>query len=256
MRTRSVSSSPQQSTSASTSSRHSHCSTRPLIRSTGRATSPLADTLAYLAVFFDRFEPSEIAATVYSASTRHGISAMVMDLPQVVDHLCSVLGQISFDHCVTAGAAMEPADAVAYARTDPSRPPPNRRRHLGPGPQSTRLRDRGRMLDALEPAHQSIATEGVVRVSELAGAFGDDVEWVDWLAVDELGEPVAGDRPHLALQRLGDAELVVHQVEEVVVAAGPRFDRERTSASEPRMCESTSACRSRRTPCGPPAWSA
>ena len=41
----------------------------------------LADTLAYLAVFFDRFERPEIAATVYGASTRHGISTMVMDLP-------------------------------------------------------------------------------------------------------------------------------------------------------------------------------
>ena len=76
----------------------------------------LADTLAYLAVFFDRFERAEIAATVYGASTRHGISTMVMDLARVVDHLRSVLGQTSFDRCVATGAAMEPADAVAYAR--------------------------------------------------------------------------------------------------------------------------------------------
>ena len=76
----------------------------------------LADTLAYLAVFFDRFERPEIAATVYGASTRHGISAMVIDLPSVVDHLCSVLGQTSFDRCVAVGAAMDPSDAVAYAR--------------------------------------------------------------------------------------------------------------------------------------------
>ena len=76
----------------------------------------LADTLAYLAVFFDRFERPEIAATVYGASTRHGISTMVMDLPKVVDHLCRMLGQTSFDRCVAAGAAMEPAAAVQYAR--------------------------------------------------------------------------------------------------------------------------------------------
>ena len=76
----------------------------------------LAATLAYLAVFFDRYERPEIAATVYGASTRHGISTMTMDLPRVVNHLCSVLGQSSFDRCVAAGAAMEPADAVAYAR--------------------------------------------------------------------------------------------------------------------------------------------
>ena len=75
----------------------------------------LADTLAYMAVFFDRFERPEIAATVYGASTRHGIRTMVMDLPHVVDNLCAVLGQISFDRCVAAGAAMEPADAVQYA---------------------------------------------------------------------------------------------------------------------------------------------
>ena len=76
----------------------------------------VAATLAYLAVFFERFERPEIAATVYGASTRHGISAMVIDLPSVVDHLCSVLGQISFDRCVAVGAAMDPSDAVAYAR--------------------------------------------------------------------------------------------------------------------------------------------
>jgi predicted ATPase len=76
----------------------------------------LAATLAYLAVFFDRFERPETAATVYGASTRHGISTMTMDLPRVVNHLYSVLGQTSFDRCVAAGAAMEPADAVAYAR--------------------------------------------------------------------------------------------------------------------------------------------
>jgi hypothetical protein len=76
----------------------------------------LADTLAYLAVSFDRFERLEIAATVYGASTRHDISAMVIDLPIVPDHLCSALGRISFDRCVAAGAAMEPADAVAFPR--------------------------------------------------------------------------------------------------------------------------------------------
>ena len=36
--------------------------------------------------------------------------------PTAVDHLRAVLGETAFDQCVAAGAAMEPADAVAYAR--------------------------------------------------------------------------------------------------------------------------------------------
>ena len=77
----------------------------------------LAAALADLAVFFDRIEQPEIAATIYGASTRYGDSRLGKpNFPRssticapCSEHLCST-------QCVAAGAAMEPADAVAYAR--------------------------------------------------------------------------------------------------------------------------------------------
>ena len=82
----------------------------------------LAATLANLAVFFDRIERPEIAATVYGASTGHASIDIVANLPAVVDHLRSVLGEPAFDECVAAGAAMEPAEAVHTPATRSSSP--------------------------------------------------------------------------------------------------------------------------------------
>src|SRR6476620_10232438 len=65
------------------------------------------------------------------------------------------------------------------------------------------------------------------RFSTSDGALGDDLEVTDRLTVAELCEAVAGDRPHLALQRPGEAQLVVQEVQELVVAAGPGLDGER-----------------------------
>jgi predicted ATPase/class 3 adenylate cyclase len=76
----------------------------------------LAQTLASLAIFFDRLDRPEIAATVYGASTNDASIQVVIDLPTAVDHLRSVLGQTVFDQCVATGAAMTLGDAVAYAR--------------------------------------------------------------------------------------------------------------------------------------------
>ena len=75
----------------------------------------LAATFASLAMFFDRFERPEIAATIYGASTRQASIGLVPHLPDVVAHLRSVLGEVTFDTCVAAGAAMEIAEAVRYA---------------------------------------------------------------------------------------------------------------------------------------------
>ena len=75
----------------------------------------LAATLASLTVFFDRFERPDVAATVYGASTRQASIGLVPNLPAVVDHLRSVLGDESFDACVATGAAQSTADAVRYA---------------------------------------------------------------------------------------------------------------------------------------------
>ncbi len=75
----------------------------------------LAATLASLAVFFDRFERPEIAATVYGASTRQASISLVPNLPAAVDHLREVLGDARFDECVATGAAQSTAEAVRYA---------------------------------------------------------------------------------------------------------------------------------------------
>jgi hypothetical protein len=77
----------------------------------------LAYTLAHLAVFFDRMGRPDITATLYGTSThQHGLTAIVPELPTVMDRCRAKLGDTLVDQCVAAGAAMEPGDAVAYAR--------------------------------------------------------------------------------------------------------------------------------------------
>jgi hypothetical protein len=82
---------------------------------TGNAGS-LAILFANLAVCFDRFDQPDVATTIYGASTLQPISQMVVELPGVVDHLRAVLGETAFDNSAATGAAMDAADAVAYAR--------------------------------------------------------------------------------------------------------------------------------------------
>jgi predicted ATPase len=73
-------------------------------------------TLAYLTVFLDDSDQPSVAATVYGASTRYAAINTVTKLPSTVEHVRLVLGDDMFEQCVAAGAAMEPADATAYAR--------------------------------------------------------------------------------------------------------------------------------------------
>jgi predicted ATPase len=75
----------------------------------------VAVTLVELVVLFDRLERPEIAATLYGAA-RHVDYGWVTHLPDIVNHLRMVLGEAGFEARVVAGAAMEFADAVAYAR--------------------------------------------------------------------------------------------------------------------------------------------
>jgi tetratricopeptide (TPR) repeat protein len=75
----------------------------------------VAATLANLATFFDRYEHPEIAATIYGSTTAYTSTVMVANLPATIEHLRTVLGESRFDECVTAGAAMELAQAVQYA---------------------------------------------------------------------------------------------------------------------------------------------
>jgi hypothetical protein len=81
----------------------------------GNATDTIG-TMGTLAIFFDRFERAEPAATIYGATTVHTGTSWVVGLPELVDHLRAVLGASRFDECVAAGAAMDLAQAVQYAR--------------------------------------------------------------------------------------------------------------------------------------------
>jgi hypothetical protein len=85
-----------------------------------RAGNPidLSAVLAELVVFFNRRAESETAATIYGTSSHYVNNAgwTKADLPAAVANLRGVLGDTLFDQYVAVGAAMEPADAVAYAR--------------------------------------------------------------------------------------------------------------------------------------------
>jgi len=77
----------------------------------GSATTTVAD----VAVVLDRIGRFEAAATVYGTSIPLGTS-MVPELPRVLDHLRSTLGQEQFDRCVASGSSMKFNDAMTYVR--------------------------------------------------------------------------------------------------------------------------------------------
>jgi len=76
----------------------------------------LALAITRLAVVFDRIERPEAAATLYGACTHYANIVIVADLPHALEHLHTELGETRFDESVAAGAAMELAEAVQYAR--------------------------------------------------------------------------------------------------------------------------------------------
>ena len=76
----------------------------------------LAVALADLAVFFDRIGRADIAATIHGTSTRHQSTSFALELPAVLERLRATLGETEFNHCVTSGASMPPAEAVPYDR--------------------------------------------------------------------------------------------------------------------------------------------
>ena len=78
----------------------------------------LALAIARLAVVFDQLDRPDIAATLYGACTHHSNIVIVTSLPAVVEHLRAVLGESAFTGRVDAGAALELAEAVHYARTE------------------------------------------------------------------------------------------------------------------------------------------
>jgi predicted ATPase len=75
----------------------------------------LRATLCYVAMFFDRLEMPEIAATVFGGS-RMSAESWVVGMPSALEHLRDVLGADRFDACVATGTAMEPMAAVSFAR--------------------------------------------------------------------------------------------------------------------------------------------
>jgi len=76
----------------------------------------LALTLAYLTMYLADDDQPTIAATVHGASTGHAAISTVTKLTSTVEQVRLVLGETDFNRCVAAGAAMEPAEAVAYVR--------------------------------------------------------------------------------------------------------------------------------------------
>ena len=61
------------------------------------ADATLSQSLAYLAVVFDRCARPEIAATVYGASASNAGIHAVIDLPDALAHLRAALGDAAFD---------------------------------------------------------------------------------------------------------------------------------------------------------------
>ena len=76
----------------------------------------LAVTLAELAVFFDRNAQPETCATIYGTSTHYVANGLGHEPRRRRGPPASGPRRRVFDGCVAAGAAMEPADAVRYAR--------------------------------------------------------------------------------------------------------------------------------------------
>jgi predicted ATPase/class 3 adenylate cyclase len=82
----------------------------------GGSNNQVSIALANLAVVLHDLGRAEIAATIYGSSTRHPVIANVPALSELIEQLRAGLGDATFEQCVTAGAAMETADSVRYAR--------------------------------------------------------------------------------------------------------------------------------------------
>jgi predicted ATPase len=76
----------------------------------------LGGALGQLAVCFDRVDWADVAATLYGAGTNQAMGQYVPELPAVVDHLRTALGDADFDQCASTGAGMDLGEAVEYAR--------------------------------------------------------------------------------------------------------------------------------------------
>ena len=75
----------------------------------------LPATICYVAMFLDRMDEPDIAATVFGSS-RMSAESWVVGMPVVLDHLRDTLGSVTFDACVARGAKMDSSTAVHYTR--------------------------------------------------------------------------------------------------------------------------------------------
>ena len=75
----------------------------------------LAGTFAHLAMFFDRINRPQIAATLCGTTTRHPSKNLIIGFVAAVDHVRNTLDTDTFDRCVATGAAMDTTEAVRYA---------------------------------------------------------------------------------------------------------------------------------------------
>jgi predicted ATPase len=73
-------------------------------------------TLANLTTYLDDIGESSVAATLHGASMRYPGINTLPKLPSTIGHLRVVLGDAEFSRSMAAGAEMEPADVVRYAR--------------------------------------------------------------------------------------------------------------------------------------------
>ncbi len=80
------------------------------------AIGVLAGALANLAIYLDRADRAEVAATLVGTTTAHPSIIMAVGLADVIKHLRAALGSARFDECVSTGAAMELANAARFAR--------------------------------------------------------------------------------------------------------------------------------------------
>jgi hypothetical protein len=75
----------------------------------------VAGTIASLAMLFDRLERPAIAATLVGVTMDRSRGIVVVDMPGLVAHFRSRLGDNTTDAAITAGTHMDLAEGVRYA---------------------------------------------------------------------------------------------------------------------------------------------
>ena len=80
------------------------------------ASTHVALTLGFVAMFFERLGEPHTAARIYGAANQHGSAAFALGLPDVVQRLQDELGKAAFEHAVAQGAADGLTTTADYAK--------------------------------------------------------------------------------------------------------------------------------------------